>query len=136
MTTLTYTDTLEVHTCPTCGIRYAIPKEWDKKNLEHGRNWWCPKGCSVGYTGKTEAEKERAKRKEVEAELERTSRRLTQAQQAKHTAERQAAARKGQVTKIKNSVKNGKCPCCRRNFSNLQKHMKVVHPEFGNEEEK
>lgn len=46
------------------------------------------------------------------------------------TAERRRAAAQGQVTRIKNRVSNGTCPCCNRSFQNLQRHMANKHPDF------
>lgn len=49
-------------------------------------------------------------------------------------AERQASARKGQVTRLKNRAAAGVCPCCTRSFENLRRHMTTKHPTFKAEE--
>lgn len=41
---------------------------------------------------------------------------------------RQLSAARGQVTRIKNRVGNGVCPCCNRSFGNLHRHMQTKHP--------
>jgi hypothetical protein len=43
---------------------------------------------------------------------------------------RQLSASRGQVTKIKNRVGNGVCPCCDRSFTNLRRHMSTQHPAW------
>ena len=48
-------------------------------------------------------------------------------------ARRSRAALKGQVTKIKRRVSKGICPCCRRNFANLKRHMEGQHPDWSEE---
>ena len=40
-------------------------------------------------------------------------------------------ATKGVVTKIRRRVANGVCPCCKRHFVNLKRHMSGQHPEFA-----
>jgi hypothetical protein len=40
----------------------------------------------------------------------------------------------GQVTRIKNRVKNGVCICCNRSFSDLHQHMLTKHPDFSTPE--
>lgn len=36
----------------------------------------------------------------------------------------------GQVTKLKNRVGHGVCPCCNRSFGNLARHIESEHPTF------
>lgn len=47
---------------------------------------------------------------------------------------KQLEVRKGLLTRMKNRVGNGVCPCCNRHFKNLQGHMKTKHPEFKDSE--
>lgn len=46
---------------------------------------------------------------------------------------RQVAARKGQITKMRNRIANGVCPvpgCKRSGFDNVASHIATVHPNF------
>lgn len=43
--------------------------------------------------------------------------------------QRQAAENERDRLKLRS--KNGCCPCCKRNFQNLQRHMRTKHPEFA-----
>jgi hypothetical protein len=38
---------------------------------------------------------------------------------------------KGVLTKVKRRVGKGTCPCCKRHFVNVERHMKVKHPSFA-----
>lgn len=49
--------------------------------------------------------------------------------------ERRLAATKGVVTRIKNRVGKGVCPCCKRTFPNLGAHMSEKHPDWAPETE-
>ncbi len=44
--------------------------------------------------------------------------------------ERRLNATNGVVTRIKNRVGHGVCPCCNRTFTDLQRHMHSKHPTF------
>jgi hypothetical protein len=37
---------------------------------------------------------------------------------------------KGALIKQKKRVGNGACPCCKRTFSALARHIKTQHPDF------
>lgn len=38
---------------------------------------------------------------------------------------------KGVVTRTRNRIANGVCPCCDRSFTNLQRHMASKHPDYA-----
>jgi hypothetical protein len=38
------------------------------------------------------------------------------------------------VTKLKQRVANGVCPCCHRSFVNLHRHMAGQHPDYTKEQ--
>lgn len=127
MTTFTQyiTETYYVVSCYACGVRFGISDDLyrvavqEKKRAVH-----CPAcGKLTEWVGKTEAQKlqeqlalEHARHDQTRAELENT--------------ERRRRAIKGQLTKTKNRIAKGICPCCNRHFDNLHKHMTTEHPEF------
>lgn len=53
-----------------------------------------------------------------------------EAKQQHERAERRTSAARGQITKIKNRIGRGVCPCCNRSFENLARHMGSEHPTF------
>lgn len=114
--------------CVTCGVEIVLPKGFyetalKKKDL---MNFYCCNGHSQHFTGETEADKLRRQLAQKDAEL------AAKANQLK-LADRQVAAARGAVTKIKNRVGNGVCPCCNRTFQNLMRHMKTKHPGYKDE---
>jgi hypothetical protein len=139
METLTYTGELTVTTC-WCGIRHAVPKEMydsalrSHNNGERYESIYCPVGHQWRFSGTTRSQ-------QLEAELVR-ERNRTAAERAKHdqtkaelrATERRRAAAKGQLTKTKNRIAAGVCPCCNRTFQNLARHMGNQHPEFAVEQ--
>ncbi len=133
-TTLTFTETVTLvrKVCGKCGITFAVPKAFEDECLKDGAasvGWYCPNGHGRVYCESTAAKLER--------QLQRERQRRDQAEaDADHWRERQAeterslSATRGVVTRFKNRVGNGVCPCCTRSFKNLHRHMVAKHPTY------
>ena len=112
MSTFTHTDTFVVIDCCRCGVLFGVPEGLHREFRDDSNRWfYCPNGHQQHY-GKEQ--KERARREHHE---------------------RRAATFKGHVTRIKNRVGRGDCPCCNRHFDNLQRHMATKHPTWSPDEE-
>lgn len=124
-----------------CSISFAVPRtlyDYYERANEGGKyTLFCPLGHSMIPAGLTAAQREA---NNLRDQLAREKHRAEQAQEDArrnrewaHRAERQVAAKKGQITKIKNRVSSGVCPCCTRYFANLHRHMQGQHPEWAPE---
>lgn len=128
---------LEIRVCPSCGVTYAIPVRLRKDRQEKGGSWYCPNGHTLSYTTtdhdrlKKEAADLRKKLDAEKANLDWWRQRADD--HAKETDKERARANgyKGALTKVKKRVGNGVCPCCRRSFSDLHRHMASKHPGFA-----
>jgi hypothetical protein len=109
-------------------------KEERLKNRGPNNPFYCPNGHKQHYTGQSDADKERERADQLQRQLTAAEERAKRQHELREAAERQAAAARGQVTRIKKRVGNGVCPCCNRTFSDLQRHMHTKHPEFKAEE--
>ena len=93
---------------------------------QKGKSFFCPNGHPQSYTGEPIEEKYK------KAKLALAS--ATESQKWwREEAEKKArslSATKGQLTKTKNRIAKGVCPCCNRQFINLQRHMETKHPEY------
>ena len=109
--------------CYKCGVVVVMPEVYKKKRIEDHETWFCLNGHRQYFTGKTEAQKlqERleAKQRELDSEVARRVR-----------TEKSVIALKGQVTRTKNRVAAGVCPCCNRSFVGLGRHMATKHPDW------
>lgn len=120
---------LTVKTCPTCFVIYAVPEELlTRKNNENG-SWFCPNGHRLVFT-KSELQKTQEALAKEKENSEYWRKRKSEVDAQNDNLNRRLSAKKGQITKIKNRVGNGVCPCCNRTFQNLQQHMSKQHPEF------
>lgn len=128
--TLHATETLITETCFSCGVLFAMTEDMRNRRLEDKKNFYCPNGHSQHYLGKTEAEKLAEKLAATEKQLEyaRTARKSWQDQA--EAAERRRVAQLGANTKLRKRVANGVCPCCKRSFADLHRHMTGQHPDF------
>lgn len=113
---------IEIVMCASCGIPFGITRDLVNRRREDHSDFKCPMGHENVYQGKTEAEKLKEQLAEALAAKER-------AYQRESHALRQVSYHKGETTKIKNRIKNGVCPSCRRSFENLRRHMASKHKE-------
>ena len=115
-----------------CGIQHAVPEALRQEQLRQHNAGKSPPGihCPLGHkhqpAGPSEAERlrcslsaERARHDQTKAELRET--------EARRRAEKAAK------TRLQKRVANGICPCCKRTFKDLARHMKNKHPEMVQE---
>lgn len=118
--------------CGECGIEFHVPAAWQRERREKGDNWYCPNGhCRVyreSDVDKLKRELAVAERRRQEAEA-----RTAAARERRDALERSLRTVKGHQTRLKRRVAAGCCPCCRRSFQNLARHMQSQHPEFAGE---
>lgn len=118
--------------CGECGGTYAINERYREQKATAGGSWNCPY-CRVGWGYSNNNENARLKK-----ELTNTQKRLEwqseAARKARDEAEHQrrvGLGYKGALVKTKKRIGKGTCPCCKRHFSNVEKHMATKHPEYA-----
>lgn len=123
---------LEIATCCVCGIPFGLPDYHRQHLLETGEEFYCPNGHAQVYSKPivSELKKQLAQAKK-EAELYNQ---WYAAERGDHEqTRRKLGAVKGVLTKTKKRIANGVCPCCRRTFVNLHRHMGTKHPDYVSE---
>ena len=118
---------LEVVQCGTCGIVHAIPRVRHQTAQREGGYWHCPNGHERGYRKGTEATDLDRVRAELEAERERKTAALARA----NDAERERDQALTVLRRERRRTAAGTCPCCKRTFSQLARHMADKHPDHG-----
>lgn len=114
--------------CGVCGVPVYMPQaKYDACLRNHSNNFYCCNGHSRVFIGKTEAEK-------LREELDREKSRRIAAEAARDTATRARAIVSGKLKATKERIHNGVCPCCKRSFQNLRRHMATKHPGFAESE--
>lgn len=128
--TLTETVTLTTIECGGCGIAYAVPEGWLNERREDGKSWPCPNRCERQFR---ERELDRVRRRLADrtSALDRALATATHERDQRQAAERSNIALRGVVTKTRQRVGKGSCPCCNRHFVNVSRHMASQHPDYA-----
>lgn len=127
------TDSYTRTVCCQCSCVFFVPSDLDETLRRTGSSFYCPRGHLLVYNqGKSEIQR-------VREQLDATQRRCTwldasrnEANAARNYAERKNRAVRGVVTKLKQRIASGACPCCSRRFEDLAKHMLKMHPSYPN----
>lgn len=119
---------LVTETCCACGTVFAMERELNKMCREKGerKSFYCPNGHGQHYTKGVEDEL-----RELKDQLKREQKNTAWWKNEAEAKARSLAATKGVLTRTKNRIHNGVCPCCNRSFVNLARHMKNQHPEYA-----
>jgi hypothetical protein len=114
---------LELVDCSNCGVVFGLPVRIATSRRETGGTFYCPNGHALAW--KT-SEVER-----LREEVKRARAATVAAQDQREAAERSKAALRGVITRERRRVGNGVCPCCKRTFKDLARHMTGKHPGFA-----
>lgn len=126
---LTRQTSVEFIHCASCGVLFGLTTDMLKRRRKDGENFYCPAGHTNFYRD-NENDLIRRERDRLKQEQARMQDEIDHQRRNREAAERQTAAARGQITKLKKRVSNGVCPCCTRSFANLQRHMATQHPAF------
>lgn len=116
-----------------CGTPFALPMEMLNAARNAGHTVYCPHGHTVCWK-ETEIDRVRRERDRLKQNLAEKDDEIRRQQSLREGTERQLAAQRGVVTRIKNRVGHGVCPCCSRTFQDLQRHMKTKHSDYAKSE--
>jgi len=126
MTLINIAVDLETVHCGECGGTYAINRKYWGKKQRYGGFWTCPYcACSWGFP-QHGTELARVKRKLEYQEAESARQR-----EMRERTERSLSATRGVLTRTKNRIGKGVCPCCNRSFTDLHRHMQTKHPKYA-----
>jgi septal ring factor EnvC (AmiA/AmiB activator) len=117
-----------------CDAMIIIPERVMNRFRESHKTFHCYFGHPQSFTGKNEKQKLRDELEKSERLRERARKEKEWVQQDLKNERNSNRALKGVITRTKNRVKNGVCPCCNRSFKNLHEHMSKQHPKYGDNE--
>jgi outer membrane murein-binding lipoprotein Lpp len=120
--------------CARCAMAFGVPVRFEADRRRDHATFYCPSGHDLIFKGKSDEEKLRDELAERDRRLAAKQASLEIEQRKTEQARNSARAYKGKLTEAKNRIKNGVCPCCRRHFGNLHRHMTTQHPTYGKEQ--
>jgi hypothetical protein len=135
MTTIKLSTEYVTVDCPTCGFEFALSESFVERRRKDGRDFYCPASNgpthhSMSY-GESEADKLRKQLDAVQRRLDSAQGTITHLRDQWESAERSARAQRAANTRLRKRVSNGVCPCCRRTFADLARHMSGQHPDYA-----
>lgn len=130
MSTLTRQQTYQ-HVRTWCGHSLYLDQGTYDECHRTGRDFWCPVcGKRNSWSETSELAKAKAKVDRLETRVGLAERATARQREIALHERRSAAAHKGHLTRVKNRIANGVCPCCNRSFTPLADHMASEHPDF------
>lgn len=113
-----------------CDATITMPREVMVRFRKNHESFYCYRGHGQAFLSESKEAKLKRQLEEKQRQIDRKQKELEWAREGERSAQRSAAAYRGQVTKIKKRVGNGVCPCCNRTFQDLGRHMKTKHPTY------
>jgi hypothetical protein len=117
---------LKQTTCCVCHVAFAFDHNLYDRRRADRESFYCPNGHSQHFTGETDS----AKLKRL---LDGEVARRESAERMIEHERRSKSVYRGKLNALKGRVKNGVCPCCKRSFAQLARHMATQHPQYGAE---
>lgn len=126
---------INVGRCCRCKCEMSLPNDlYTAAERSSYIKFYCAYGHQQCFVeGDSEETKLRRERDLLAQQIAERDDRIKSLSEQRDQADRRAAAARGQVTKIKNRVGHGVCPCCNRTFENLARHMTNRHPQYSSE---
>ncbi len=128
--------------CGKCDAVFGMESQFYDRRRDDHETCYCPNGHPRCFTSKSEAEelrdqlaREKHHREQAQALAEHRRKRIEEEQQSARRITRRLNATRGVVTRQKNRIAKGKCPCCSKTFKDVAHHMKTQHPNWNPERE-
>lgn len=121
--------------CASCKSEVWIPDElYDAAKRSSKVGFYCSYGHSLCFReGESDADKLRRERDRLAQMVAEKDDSIKYWRDHSQAAERRLNATRGVVTRIRNRVGHGVCPCCNRTFGDLSRHMATKHPTWSAE---
>ena len=114
-----------------CARVFYVEDDWLTTRCNQGGIVACPYcGTKWDFSMQSATQKLRDENARLARLLEIEEARVERERVYSRGMRRKAAALRGVVTRTKNRVGNGVCPCCNRTFANLMRHMHDQHPGY------
>jgi hypothetical protein len=111
--------TLTKMVCGTCGVCFAMPLMMQETKMREKGTFFCPNGHERGWF-ESDADRLRKQLEEKQRELTAQKCETLRERQARELAEKK-------LTSVTTKIAKGVCPCCKRSFANLRRHMETKH---------
>ena len=126
--------------CYTCKVQHSIPKTLYEAAMQRRGSMqiYCPNGHTWVYKSDrqiSEDEKVRLERDRLKQQVVQKDDEISKQRELRYAEERRVTAYRAVVTRTKNRIASGVCPCCNRTFENLHRHMATKHKDYQKKDE-
>ena len=128
--TMNYTDSLCVLDCASCGLKFGMSADFERRRRNDHGDFYCPSGHINVFSGKTDEERAKAKVAELERRLASRAEDVRIARMQRDDATRSLTATKGALTRVRKRAEKGVCQHCNRHFVNVERHVAGQHAEL------
>lgn len=115
--------------CVNCGTPFAMSLQLRNERRKDGGSFYCPNGHPQGWYNDSDAKRLQKKLDEATRTNTNLAQQVREAQQAEQRAVDEAGKLKREAKRIQRRIHAGVCPCCKRTFQNLARHMKTKHAD-------
>lgn len=124
-----------VSPCAQCKCDVWIPDAlYEAAKASEKVSFHCAYGHSLVFPkGESETDKLRRERDRLAQRVAEKDDEIARQRKLREGTEKRLSATRGVITRIKNRVGHGVCPCCNRTFGDLSRHMATKHPTFAAE---
>lgn len=121
--------------CWKCKSQFWMPDDLEAAARRDSRiTVYCAHGHpGVFKEGETDADRYRRERDRLAQRVAEKDDEIRRQRELREATERRLSASRGVVTRIKNRIGHGVCPCCNRTFGDLAQHMASKHPTYSAE---
>lgn len=109
--------------CATCGLYFMVPSALERRWRRDHSDFYCPNGHGLVFKAESDVERLRKENARLRKEKEWAE------QAAKHATD-EATDASQHLARLRKRAKHGVCPCCKRTFQQLARHMEARHPGF------
>jgi hypothetical protein len=128
-----FTVEMEAITCSECGIVFAFDANYMQRRRRDHQTFYCPRGHSQYFPGESDVEQLKKQLKLERHAADQLRAEVTYERDQREATERSLRGTRAALTRTKNRIAAGVCPCCSRSFQNLAEHMANKHPAFTKE---
>jgi hypothetical protein len=116
--------------CPHCAVEFGVQRSLADRRKREGKVIHCPAcGKPMGW-GESEEDKLAKQLAAAKRETQRLQGTVTHLRDQRDAFERSNRGLRAAGTRLRKRVANGVCPCCKRTFADLGRHMAGQHPDF------
>jgi hypothetical protein len=126
---LNFQTQLESLHCPDCAIQFACPPLFIRERREDGKGFYCPSGHTMSFR-ETESDRLRRQLKNAEQSVDWWKNSAAAKDRQLKGANSQLGKARAKLKRTETRIANGVCPCCKRSFANLHRHMTTKHPDY------